>query len=300
MDWYYKRTKNLLMYVSLPAGASFSSITRNEGEMTNQGFELSVTSHNFTGPFVWDTNLNLSTNRNRLDRLELQQIYYDGATSDAFHETSIVRNEPGRPMGGFFGFISDGVDSETGELKYRDLNRDGKVSSTDRTYIGDPNPDLIFGMTNTFSWRNINLSIFLQGTVGNDIFNASKFDTQGMRDLKNQSTAVLRRWRTPGMVTDVPKAKYNMQPSGYFVEDGSYLRVKDITLSYDLRLKALRAAGISLVRPYITATNLLTITRYTGMDPEVNQWGNNGHVQGIDWSTYPQSRSWVFGINVEF
>ncbi|MDR0938574.1 MAG: TonB-dependent receptor [Mediterranea sp.] len=300
MDWYYKRTKDMLMYVSLPPGAGFSSITRNEGEMTNKGFEFSVTSHNFTGDFTWDTNFNISTNKNRLEKLSLQQIYYDATTTDAFHNMYMVRNEPGRPMGGFYGYISDGVNPETGELMYRDINMDGKLTATDRTYIGDPNPDFIFGLTNTFSWKNFNLNVFLQGSVGNDIFNASRGDTEGMYDLKNQSVRVLNRWRTPGQVTDVPKAGYNMQPSTYFVEDGSYLRVKDITLSYNLRLPTLRKIGISTIRPYITATNLITFTKYKGMDPEVNQWGNNGHVQGIDWGTYPQNKSWVFGLNVEF
>jgi TonB-linked SusC/RagA family outer membrane protein len=300
MDWYYKRTKNMLMYVSLPAGASFSSITRNEGEMTNKGFEFSLTSHNFTGTFTWDTNFNISTNKNRLEKLGLQQIYYDAQTTDAFHNLYMVRNEPGRSLGGFYGYISDGVNPETGELMYRDINKDGKVTATDRTYIGDPNPDFIFGLTNTFSWKDINLSIFLQGTVGNDIFNASKGDTEGMYDLKNQSVRVLNRWRTPGQVTDVPKANFNMQPSSYYVEDGSYLRVKDITLSYNLRLPALKKLGISNIRPYVTATNLITFSNYSGMDPEVNQWGDNGHVQGIDWGTYPQNKSWVFGLNVEF
>jgi hypothetical protein len=300
MDWYYKRTKTMLMYVSLPAGASFSSITRNEGQMVNKGFEFSITSHNFTGPFSWDTNFNISTNKNRLEKLELQQIYYDAQTTDAFHNLYIVRNEPGRSLGGFYGYISDGVDPETGELKYRDINKDGKVTATDRTYIGDPNPNFIFGMTNTFSYKNFNLSIFLQGTQGNDIFNASKADTEGMYDLKNQSVRVLNRWRTPGQITDVPKANFNLQPSSYFIEDGSYLRVKDITLSYNLRLPALKKLGISTIRPYVTATNLITFTKYTGMDPEVNQWGDNGHVQGIDWGTYPQNKSWVYGLNVEF
>jgi hypothetical protein len=290
----------MLMFVTLPAGASFSSITRNEGEMSNTGFEVSITSHNFVGAFTWDTNLNLSTNKNLLKKLGLQQIYYDAPTTDAFHGTNVVRNEPGRPLGGFYGYISDGVNRETGELMYRDINKDGKITATDRTYIGDPNPDFIFGMTNTFSWKNITLSIFLQGSVGNDIFNASKGDTEGMYDLKNQSDRVLNRWRTPGQVTDVPKANFNMQPSTYFIEDGSYLRVKDITLSYNLRLPTLKKIGISNIRPYVTTTNLLTITKYKGMDPEVNQWGDNGHVQGIDWGTYPQNKSFVFGINVEF
>ncbi|MDR1406009.1 MAG: TonB-dependent receptor [Prevotellaceae bacterium] len=301
MDYYYKRTTDMLMYVSLPAGAAAaSSIVRNEGAMTNHGFEFAVNSRNLTGALTWITDFNISFNRNRLESLELQKIYYTATTTDALHETPVVRNEPGRPMGGFYGYISDGVDAETGELIYRDLNNDGKVSSTDKTYIGDPNPDFVFGLTNTFSWKNFNLSIFLQGSCGNDIFNASKFELEGMFDLKNQSTRVLDRWRTPGQVTDVPKAGFYIEPSSYVIEDGSYLRLKDITLSYNFTGGFLRKWGISRLQPYFTAQNLLTWTSYSGMDPEVNQWGNSGAVQGIDWGTYPHSRTFVFGLNVEF
>ncbi|MDR2147729.1 MAG: TonB-dependent receptor [Tannerella sp.] len=301
LDYYYKYTKDMLMYVDLPVGNSYASqIVRNEGEMSNSGFEFSLNSRNMEGEFVWTTDFNISFNRNRLEKLELQQIYYDAETTDAFHQTKVVRNEPGRSLGGFYGYINDGVDVETGELRYRDINRDGKLTATDRTYIGDPNPDFIFGLTNAFSWKNLNLSIFLQGSYGNDIFNASKGDTEGMYDLKNQSENVLKRWRTPGMVTDVPRAGFNIQPSSYFIEDGSYLRVKDVSLSYNIAGGVLKKWGITRLQPYFTATNLLTLTKYKGMDPEVNQWGNNGHVQGIDWGTYPHSKSYVFGINVEF
>ena len=183
---------------------------------------------------------------------------------------------------------------------YRDINKDGKLTATDRTYIGDPNPDFTYGLTNTLSWRNFNLSVFIQGTYGNDVFNASKGDTEGMYDLKNQSANVLKRWRTPGQITDVPRAGFNIQPSSYFIGDGSYLRIKDVSLSYNFRGGILKKWGISRLQPYFTANNLLTITNYEGMDPEVNQWGENGHVQGIDWGTYPHSKSYVFGINVEF
>lgn len=301
MDYYYKYTKDMLMYVSLPSGAAASnSIVRNEGEMMNRGFEFSVSSRNLVGQFTWNTDFNISFNKNKLKKLELQQIYYDAETTQAFHQTRVVRNEPGRPLGGFYGYISDGVDPETGELMYRDINEDGKITASDKTYIGDPNPLFTYGMTNTFSYKNFNLNIFLQGSVGNDIFNASKGDTQGMYDLKNQSTKVLQRWRTPGQVTDVPKAGFNIQPSTYFIEDGSYLRIKDITLSYNFRGGLLSRLGVSRLQPYVTATNLITFTKYEGMDPEVNQWGTNGAVQGIDWGTYPHSKSFVFGLNVEF
>lgn len=301
MDYYSKHTQDMLMYVSLPAGAAAAnSIIRNEGEMMNRGFEFSANSRNFTGAFGWNTDFNISFNRNELMSLELQQIYYDAETTDAFHQTRVVRNEPGRPLGGFYGYISDGVDPETGELMYRDINEDGKITASDKTYIGDPNPLFTYGLTNSFSYKGFNLNVFIQGSVGNDVFNASMGDTQGMYDLKNQSTKVLRRWRTPGQITDIPKAGFNLQPSSFFVEDGSYLRLKDVTLSYNFRGNLLTRAGISRLQPYFTASNLFTLTNYSGMDPEVNEWGNSGAVQGIDWGTYPHSKTFVFGVNVEF
>lgn len=299
-DYYSKKTSDMLMWVSLPAGAAAaSSIQRNEGEMTNKGFEFSITSHNLQGEFTWDTDFNMSFNRNKLTKLSLQKIYTDAKTSEYINE-NVVRNEPGRSLGGFYGYISDGVDPETGELMYRDLNGDGRISSSDRTYIGAPNPDFTFGMTNAFSWKGFSLSIFLTGSYGNDIFNASRMETEGMYDGKNQTTRVLNRWRIPGQITDIPKAGYDMKNSTYFVEDGSYLRIKDISLSYNFSGKWMDKIGISKIQPYFTASNVYTFTKYKGFDPEVNQWGNSGAVQGIDWGTYPQCRSYVFGLNVTF
>ncbi|MDR2126498.1 MAG: TonB-dependent receptor [Prevotellaceae bacterium] len=300
VDYYYKLTNNMLMYVSLPSGsAAASSIIRNEGKMTNSGFEFSVNSHNLRGKFEWNTDFNISFNKNKLTSLALQQVYNDALTSDVLHET-IVRNEPGRPLSGFFGYISDGVNTETGELMYRDINEDGKITATDRTYIGDPNPDFTFGLTNTFSWKNFNLSILIQGSYGNDIYNASRIETEGMYDGKNQSTRVLDRWRVPGQIKDVPKAGFDIKNSSYFVEDGSYLRLKNISLSYNFTGEFLKKIGITRLQPYVTVSNLLTWTKYSGMDPEVNQWGGSGAVQGVDWGTYPHSKSYVFGINIEF
>lgn len=299
-DWYYKKTTDMLMWVSLPSGsAAANSIQRNEGEMTNKGFEFSITSRNLTGEFEWTTSLNMSFNKNKLTKLELQKVYLDAVTSETVNE-AVVRNEPGRSLGGFYGYIANGVDPETGLMMYEDLNGDRRISSSDRTYIGDPNPDFTFGMTNTFSYKGFNLSIFLQGAYGNDIFNASRMETEGMYDGKNQTTKVLDRWRIPGQITDMPKAGWNMRNSTYFVEDGSYIRVKDISLSYDIRGKWMKKLGISKVQPYFTASNLITFTHYSGMDPEVNQWGNSGAVQGIDWGTYPHCRSYVFGVNIDF
>ena len=304
MDYYYKLTTGMLMSIKLGSSAAAlasRNMLSNDGTVSNKGFEFSVNSRNFQGKiFSWSTDFNISFNRNKLIKLKTAQIYTDAVTSDALHGMTIERDQPGRPLGGFYGYICDGVDPETGNLIYRDLNKDGRPTPTDYTWIGDPNPKFIYGMTNTFSWKNLNLSIFLQGTYGNDIFNASKMETEGMSDLKNQSVAVLNRWRTPGQVTSVPKANFDIEPSSYFIENGSYLRVKDVTLSYNIKSSLLKKWGVSRLQPYFTANNLLTWTKYTGMDPEVNQWGDNGHVQGIDWGTYPQSKSYIVGVNIEF
>jgi TonB-dependent starch-binding outer membrane protein SusC len=301
IDYYSKYTSDMLMYVTLPAGASTAStITRNEGEMSNKGYEFSVNSVNIqNSKFKWSTDFNISTNKNMLTKLVLSQVYYDAKTSENITEY-VVRNEPGHSLGGFYGYFSDGVDPETGELMYRDLNNDGSITTSDKTYIGDPSPDFTFGMTNSFSFKNFDLSILLQGSYGNDIFNASRMETEGMYDAKNQSTRVLERWRRPGMITTIPKAGYDMKVSSYFVEDGSFIRVKDVTLSYNVAPSKMKKLGITKLQPYVTASNLLTFTNYLGFDPEVNQWGNSGTVQGIDWGTYPQTRTFIVGLNVEF
>jgi len=303
MEYYYKYTTDLLMRAMVPPGANISGfIQRNEGVMENQGFEFAINTRNTTGEFLWNTNFNIAFNKNKLISLDLQTIYDDAETADQWHGMPIVRSIPGRPLGGFYGYISDGVDPETGDLMYRDSDESGKPNSTDVTFIGDPNPLFFYGLTNTFSYKNWNLSIFIQGTYGNDIFNASKMDTEGMFDMKNQSVNVLNRWRTPGQEKDVPRAGFAHQPSSYFVEDGSYLRVKDITLSYNVKSNFLNKMGVARLQPYFTMNNILTFTNYTGMDPEVNEFsrGNSGAVQGIDWGTYPHTRTFLIGVNVEF
>ena len=300
VDYYHKKTSDMLMTVTLPAGsAAATSLTYNGGDVENKGWEFSLSSKNFTGSFQWDTDFNISFNRNKLTHLMLTQVYYNAMTTDYVNEY-VVRNTPGMPLGSFWGYISDGVDPETGELIYRDVNGDGIVSASDRTYIGDPNPDFTYGLTNTFRWKGVTLSVLVQGSYGNDVYNVSKMETQGMYDGKNQTTAVLDRWQVPGQITDVPKAGFDLRNSTYFLEDGSYLRVKDISLSYDVPRKVLKPLHLTRLMPYVSATNLLTITSYSGMDPEVNQYGNSGAVQGIDWGTYPMCRSFVAGVKVEF
>ena len=299
-DYYYKKTKDMLMNITLPAGsAAARNLTYNGGSMINKGWEFAISSQNLTGALKWNTDFNISFNKNKLESLSLTQVYYEATTTDFVNE-QVVRNTPGKPLGSFWGYVAEGVDPETGDMKYKDVTGDGLVSASDRTYIGNPNPDFTFGLTNTFSYKGLNLSILIQGSYGNDIYNVSRMETEGMYDGKNQSTKVLARWRVPGQITDVPKAKWDIRNSTYFVEDGSYLRVKDISLSYDVPRKLISRFGLTRLQPYVSATNLLTLTDYSGMDPEVNQYGNSGSVQGIDWGTYPLNKSVVLGVKVEF
>ncbi len=301
LDAYYKYTTNLLLDVPLPSTAPVGSLTRNEGEMSNKGIELTVNSKNIIRKnFKWDTDFNISINRNRLEKLTLQQKYYFAESTTG---EKIVLMTPGLPLGVFYGYVSKGVDPETGKLMYETKNEDGVPSLSERQIIGDPNPDFTYGMTNNMSYKNFNLNIFIQGSQGNDIYNVSRMETEGMYDDKNQSVAVLDRWRRPGMVTYMPgvsATKENLKTSTRFVEDGSYLRIKSLTLSYNFEGDWMKKLKIGRLQSYITAQNLLTLTKYKGFDPEVNQYGGYAPIQGIDYGTYPQSKSYVAGINIEF
>ncbi|HEY3369523.1 MAG TPA: TonB-dependent receptor [Prolixibacteraceae bacterium] len=306
LDAYYKYTTNLLMDVPLPSTAPVGSLTRNEGEMSNRGIEMDINSKNFIGKFKWESDFNISFNKNRLEKLTLQQKYYFAQSSTG---ENIVLMTPGEPLGVFYGYISKGVDPETGNLIYETKNADGVPSLSDRTIIGDPNPKFTYGFTNNFTYLGFTLNIFLQGSYGNDIYNISRMETEGMYDAKNQSVDVLDRWERPGMYTYMPRAvatKENLLTSTRFVEDGSYLRLKTLTLSYNFAGEWLKKINITRLQLYFTAQNLLTLTKYKGFDPEVSQYGNSQNreesaiIQGIDYGTYPQSKSYVIGLNVEF
>jgi len=301
LDAYYKKTTDLLLTVSLPSYINLpGGITRNDGEMTNKGMEFLISSQNIKGEFSWDTDFNISFNRNKLTKLGLNKVYYYGETYET-KENPVILKE-GLALGTFFGYISDGVDPETGNIMYRDLNKNGITDPSDRTEIGCAQPDFIYGMTNTFSYKNFSLSVFLQGSQGNDVFNASKIDMESMLDFRNQSKQVLNRWKRPGMITDIPGVgnPENIHNSTRFIEDGSYLRLKNITLSYDFNTTWLRKIHLSKLQIYATAQNLLTFTNYKGYDPEVNAHGGSAVIQGVDYGTYPQSKAIIFGFNVEF
>lgn len=299
LDGYYKYTRDMLMSVPLPA--PYPSIYRNEGEMSNWGLELAVSSVNIERKGVrWTTDFNISMNRNMLEKLDLQQVYYYTQTSEALSEY-VVRMTPGKPLSMFWGYKALGVDPETGMMMYEDLNNDGKINASDKQYIGNANPWFTFGMTNTVSWKGFNLSFLITGSVGNDIYNASMIEMVGMYNGANQITDVLRRWRVPGQVTDIPKAGEldNLRASTRWVEDGSYVKIKNITLSYDIVHPKLKKANIARIQPYVTLDNMITFTGYSGYDPEMSQY-TSATSMGIDWGTYPNVKTVTFGVNVDF
>ena len=223
----------------------------------------------------------------------------------------VIMIKEGLPLGAFYGYVAEGVNPDTGNIIYKDLNnngvagvdKDGVIDSGDRTIIGNAQPDFTFGFTHNFSWKNFTLSAFFNGSYGNDIFNASRIDSEGMFGSKNQTTTVLNRWVRPGMITDVPRAGAltNSLNSSRFVEDGSFIRLKSLTLSYAFNQKTLRPLGLSKLSVYGTVNNLFTLTKYRGYDPELS-WTNSGNAAqlGIDYGTYPQSRTFIFGLNLTF
>ncbi|PWS26759.1 TonB-dependent receptor [Pedobacter yonginense] len=302
-DAYLKKTDGLLIQQPIPNSTGFGSITRNVGAMENKGIEFVLSTKNFIrDKFTWNTDLNFSLNRNKVTSLgdRVSSINFGGI----YERDAAIRVVTDRPLGSFYGYVSNGVDPQTGNISYQDINGDGSITPADRTFIGSAQPSFTYGVNNTFTYGNFGLNFLFQGVQGNDMFNASRMELEGMNDSKNQSTTVLNRWTTPGQITSIPKAikdnTTNTYTSSRFVEDGSYLRLKTATLSYNFGAMSLGKLKMSKLMLYATGYNLLTFTKYTGFDPEVNVNSANGPAMGIDYGTYPQSRTFLFGVNVGF
>lgn len=271
----------------------------NGGKLENKGLELGLNTINFKGNFSWNTNFNISFIKNKI----LEMGRYNPVDYKGYE--GVNRIAEGISLGDFYGYIVDQVNPATGILEYKDINGDGVVNTNDRTTIGNAMPDYTFGMTNTFSYKGFSLDVLFTGSQGNDIFNASRIDLEGMVDNKNQSTAVLDRWTTAGQITDIPVAgPSNFQGisatanSNRWVEDGSYVRLKAATLGYNFKKLFF---GLTSLKLYATGQNLVTWTNYSGFDPEVSAYGGNtGTSQGIDYGTYPQVRTFIFGLKAGF
>lgn len=332
IDAYYKKTSDLLLNLSLPVYSGFGSVLTNVGSIENKGLEFSLTSENIRrNSFTWSTSANISFNRNKvLDIGENQEI----AVGRGFQ--SLITSQPssilrvGLPVGVFYGAIHDGIwdigeapaynndpsvarptlapAALAGDIRYKDTNGDGVFNSaTDRIIVGDPNPDFTFGLTNSFRYRAFDLNVFMQGSYGNDILNYTKvrFLYTRLAPADNRFSEVATgAWKNYGDFRrdsdDLPISGQNISVPvmDRLIEDGSYLRIRNVALGYTLpagTLKWLQAARI-----YASVQNLVTFTRYSGYDPEVNFGGQDNFTRGIDVLSYPATRTVTLGLNLTF
>lgn len=313
-DYYYKKTSDLLWNISIPTTSGFGSIFRNVGSLENKGLELSLGATVFNNDFKWNTNLNWSRNRNKVLEIPGFTPAIQGEISGHLKVTGSWL-EPGLPVGVWNLLKYDGVFQNQeqldkgpknptdvlGDARFVDRNGDGVISLVeDRMIVGDPNPDFIFGWSNNFSYKGFDLAVYMQGSVGNDILNVQRGESNVSSPWANQRREILNRWTPTNTNTDVSRARVTVNPllmqSSWLIEDGSFLRVKTMTLGYTFRpTKVVRS-----LRVYVTGQNLLTFTKYTGFDPEVNTTGNSNLQLGVDYNAYPMAKSFLVGLNVGF
>ena len=314
-DFYRKQTKGLLYQVDIPYSTGFGSIPSNIGKFRFWGHEISLQTKNLVGKFIWNTQINVSIDRNKAIQLGTNNAPIGGYNYiDDWNRTVV-----GRHLGEFYGFIYEGVymtqedfesspkynNSMVGTTKCKDVDGDGDVDLDDKTLIGDPNPDMIFGITNEFRWRNFDASILLTGSVGNDIMNATWGNFYNLDGVFNVFKDVKYRWRSednPGN-GKVPRTRAGTTnlfrlTHSLMVEDGSFIRLKNLTIGYTIPIKENKY--INNLRVYFSAQNLLTFTKYSGMNPEISSRGGSGLYQGVDNSAYPVARVYSFGLNLNF
>jgi TonB-dependent starch-binding outer membrane protein SusC len=315
-DFYIKKTSNLLYNVAVPQESGFSSFTGNIGELKFWGHEFTLSTKNLTGNFKWNTDINVSVNKNKVLSLApgIERIYSDA-------NITMV----GQPLGLFYGLIHEGVYvdqgdfdkspkyvlSQVGTIKFKDVNGDGVITyggdADDRTVMGNPWPKFLYGITNSFAYKNFDLTIVGSGSQGNDILRRTEQGTTNLDGVFNVLADVKDRWRSP---EDPGSGKYGTTKyatfmerdfnNSRFVSDGSFFTIKNITLGYSVPLK--NSKLVNNVRVYASAQQVYVFTQYPGVNPEVST-DNTGRAvsalnQGNDWGTYPVPRTYTFGVNV--
>lgn len=315
VDYYHKKNQDMLLLVQLPYTSGYTDAYRNLGSMENKGLELAVTSSNVRGAFTWTTNANVAFNRNKILDLGGVDQFLAGGVVGLISSTGIIK--VGEPIGSFWGYRTDGIYQSTDEITgsaqptakpgdIRLVDVDGNkiikiINDNDRTIVGQAQPKFIGGITNTFSYRNIELSVFFQGSYGNSIFNANRLYTEN--PAFGTSTALLDRWTPTNPSNTIPRAIIpgpNFILSDRLIEDGSYLRARNITLSYTLLSALSQRMKLRNLKVYLSGQNLLTFTNYSGFDPEVSRFGQNNLAQGIDQGPYPSAKSYIAGLNITF
>ncbi|MFC5413092.1 SusC/RagA family TonB-linked outer membrane protein [Larkinella bovis] len=304
IDAYDNLTDRLLFAQPIPSTTGFGTVQGNIGKISNRGLELMVSTVNFDrGGFRWNTDINLSRNINKVVELANDGPLFRGYSANGVGSTNVVLQ--GEPLGSFWGLKFLGVDPATGDAIYDDKNGDGRITSDDGQVIGNAQPKLFGGLTNRFSFKGFDLNVFFQGSYGNKILNFTSVTSVNTgADLQsNQSRKALERWQKPGDITSVPRYvyqnTYNNYHSSRFLEDGSYLRLKNVSLGYNLPKKYVdRFRIVSNARIFASATNVWTWTRYSGPDPEVSTLDGSTTAQGIDFFTLPQYKTLMVGITL--
>lgn len=321
-DYYNKKTFDLLLSTPIPTTSGFTTTLLNVGNIVNKGFDLDLKTINTTGALRWTSAINVSINKNEMTNLN--------TNTDVLLPGGIILRE-GLPIGTFYGYVFDGIfqsDAEAasspvligqeptspnpasvakaGDRKYKDINNDGVINANDRTILGNAQPKFTWGFNNTFSYKNIDLSFFFQGSEGNKMANLNNLDLLNFTGQNNVlAEAALNRWTPENPSNKYPRALSSGSVdvgifSSNIVEDASYIRLKNVTLGYRMPANILKRTGIQSLRIYAGATNLLTITDYTGYDPEANTYGQSTTLIGIDYGGYPQTKTYTIGINVGF
>jgi TonB-linked SusC/RagA family outer membrane protein len=316
VDYYNKITDNLLLARPLVGSSGFTSINQNIGEISNTGWEFSVTATEFaTKDFVWTTSFNISFNKNLVKKI----------SGSPFPSGFASWTQAGYPIGSFYGYKVVGIFNNAsevakapaqfqgtapGDLQFADLNHDGAITSADQTVIGNANPKYYGGLTNTFSYKGFDLTVFFQFNEGNKIWNENRAFAEGMNSLFGQYATTLKRWEPTDTNTTMPRAIYG-DPNGNealnstrFLEDGSFIRLKNLILAYNVPRNLVVKAHLSSVKFFFQATNLKTWTKYSGFDPEVSTFTStnpaNNVSPGTDFLTYPQAKSFTFGFDLGF
>jgi TonB-linked SusC/RagA family outer membrane protein len=321
LDWYKKITSDLLLNVQVPAAVGFLNALQNIGEVENKGLELTISSRNLVGAFTWTTDLNFSTNKNKVIKL--------GPTGDPILSTggAGIRHitRIGDAIGSYYGYVVEGIyqtqsdidnapkdevapKAQPGDFKFKDVNGDGKINANDRTVTGNYQPDYIWGLTNRFTFKGVDLSFLIQGVQGSEVLNLTRRHLANGEAGTNSYTVTLDRWLSaeqPGN-GKVPRADRltdthgnNNRPSSYQVEDGSYIRLRNLAIGYNFPKKLL-GSRVQTLRAYATGTNLFTSTNYIGYNPEVNNQTGLSGVQGEDYGAYPLAKTFTVGLNVTF
>jgi len=312
IDYYIRNSEDLLLNVNIPNTTGFSSVVRNLGKMENSGFEFVLNTQNTIGEFKWSTSLNFSTNKGKV--LDIDGQIIEGGVG------SLNRAMEGQPLGVFFTVEYAGVNPENGDAQFykNEKKQDGTLDRTivgnddynqaQRVVVGDPNPNWMAGVTNTFGYKGFDASIFFNGIFGNDVsvYGMGQYSMANMIYEDNQTADQMQRWQKPGDVTRVPQARYwfgnGNQRSSRFIVDGSFVRLRQVSLGYTLPKKITDKAKIDRVRLYVSAMNLHTWTNnYPLWDPEVNADSFDSNIsKGNDFYTPPQPKTVLFGLNVGF